>query len=240
MYHRVDEPGTARSKEAFYQHLDALRARYPIVVPGQALTARQSICLTFDDAYVDFFTVVYPYLKQHNLKAILAVPTAYIQNATTLALSERLKVPYPKGMEAPLYEQCVPLCTWEELKEMAQSGHVMMASHTHTHPHLGRDKADVAFELLTSKVLLESHLGQKIEHLVYPYGNFNKKVHNLARQHYRYIHRIGGALNWGWDHPEGLLYRIDAEPTWYENPASFDPLWLKAAGRYAWNRVRGK
>ena len=240
MYHRVNEPKTPRIQEAFYRHLTYLKANYPIVLPGEPLRAPLSICLTFDDAYVDFFDTVYPFLKAHNIRAILGVPTAYIQEDTSLPLAERLAVPYPQGMQAPVYQEKVPLCTWKELHTMASSGCVVMASHTHSHPHLSKEGVDVKKELVYSKQLLEERLETKVENLIYPYGNFNSRVHQKAQEEYPYIHRIGGAANKVWGHPRSLLYRVDAEPWWYDKTHfNQQDLW-RWIGRYAWNRIRGK
>ena len=64
---------------------------------------------------------------------LLAVPTLYIIESTNISDEERLSVPYFEAMKGDVYREKVPFCTWEELKEMVNSGHVELASHGHEH-----------------------------------------------------------------------------------------------------------
>lgn len=163
--------------------LDALFAhikKYPSVLPGDPLQKGLNVCLTFDDARTDFYTDVLPLLRKHKLKALLAVPTSFVGK--------------------PNY------CSWAMLKECVKSGHVAIASHSHTHPNMlnGYDES----ELLLSKKLLEENLGIPVDTFVYPYGRCNAAICADVARIYRYSMRIGSgyAKTWG-----PLMMRIPAD-----------------------------
>src|SRR5690242_10610776 len=115
------------------------------VLPGDPL-APPSVCLTFDDATEDFYRVVFPLLKELKARALLAVPAGLI--------------------DSPNY------CTWDQLKEIAQSGLVEVASHSMSHPNLILSQ-NLQTEIMGSKQLLEKKLGQTVRTFVYPFGKFN-------------------------------------------------------------------
>jgi peptidoglycan/xylan/chitin deacetylase (PgdA/CDA1 family) len=129
MFHRVNDVTLGYCPDVFAKYLHYLVRNFPIVVPGEKLpNAGIAICLTFDDAYYDFYHNVFPLLKKHQIKAVLAVPVKYIVDETSVANQTRLEVPYVQGMENPKYAQKIPFCTWNELREMSQSGLVEIAS----------------------------------------------------------------------------------------------------------------
>lgn len=237
MYHKVDDPVNQLPVDNFVKHLKSLAAQYPIVTPKDTLQPGLNICLTFDDAYCDFYYVVYPLLKALNITAILAVPTAYIQPSTSLSYEQRSQVPYPKGMDEKTCKQDVPFCTWEELKEMQASGHVIIASHSHTHASLKRQAP--AQEIVLSKQILEQQLQSKIDYFVYPFGDFGKKSHQLVRQHYQLGFRIGSATNKHFKPSSQMMYRVDADRFW-QSQTPIEPM-LKSYQRKYWlNRIRFK
>ena len=79
--------------------------------------------LTFDDGYEDFYTQVYPILRQYELPAMLFVTTGFVDEG----------IPYPM-ISNP--DSDVKRVTWAMLGEMAESGLVTLGAHTHTHPVL--------------------------------------------------------------------------------------------------------
>lgn len=239
MFHRVNDQTSTLSANQFSQYLAYLVKHFPIVVPGDPLPATPyAICLTFDDAYYDFYHHVYPLLKLHQIKALLAVPVKYIIEKTDLSSHSRLSIPYPQGMESPIYEQKVPFCTWQELREMAKSNRVLMASHGFAHANLADKKTNILEEIEYSKRKLEHELAIPIRHFVYPYGKMNLRVHKVVCQHYDYGIRIGSALNIGWEHRNHFIYRIDAEQLYTDNKPISKRLIFKSTVKYWANRIR--
>ena len=215
MYHRVTNSNFPNAEHNFRKHLCYLANHYPIVTPDEPLKKGQlSVCLTFDDAYFDFYHTVYPLLKELNIKAQLSVPTKFILNSTDLDAQLRLNVSYDQVMEGEVYKDKVPFCTWLELKEMVASGHVNVASHSHNHVDLTQNAHSLDEELIRSKRILETKLGTKVQTFVYPFGNLNREIHRKVLKHYTIVMRIGSALNFNWHNAQNITYRIDAEQFW--------------------------
>lgn len=242
MYHKIFEPTSPHFIEKFEAHLAYLTKHFPIVFPGDKLDPnRLNICLTFDDAYYDFYSHVFPLLQRYQAKAILAVPTKYILDSTEIDAQTRLAVPYPTGMDNTLYQSHAPFCTVEELKMMANSAHVKLASHSHSHLHLARElkcQQDFEREIILSKHILEHKTQSPVSSFVYPYGNFSRTLDKKIQEIYPHTFRIGSALNHSWKRP--LLYRIDATPFWQESRFLTDTELNRYTKQYYWNRLRLK
>lgn len=215
MYHQIINTPQPIPLHYFYEHLTQLAKHHPIVTPGDTLSQHQNpVCLTFDDAYFDFYHVVYPKLKALNIKAVLAVPVKYILDDTALAAESRLNVNFCEEMNNDIYKKQAPFCTWKELKEMADSGHVILASHSFNHLDLTDKQVDLDRELTQSKKMIEQKTDHPVDTFVYPYGTYNVEVNTRVLQDYDYCMRIGSALNHNWRNKNNVAYRIDAWHYW--------------------------
>jgi len=193
-------------------HFEYLRRRFDVVLPGEPLHPRRlSVCLSFDDAYADFYAHVFPLLEKFSLRAVLAVPTAFIIPQTSLPMEERLSVTQNEAMLGEVFRSKAPFCTWEELRQMVSSGRVQVASHSHRHPDLRRADVDAAFEVSHSKSLLEQNLGCRVSTFVYPFGAVNARAHHTVMRHYSFAMRVGSALNSGWYPHRQPLCRVEAD-----------------------------
>ncbi|MDX8431800.1 MAG: polysaccharide deacetylase family protein [Candidatus Algichlamydia australiensis] len=193
VFHRVGRGKWATELSILKRTLYHLK-RYPHVLPGEKLQRGCNICLTFDDATCDFYYFVYPLLKELNLRALLAVPTAYILEKSEVSWEERLDFQDPFCSKNHF-------CTAEELYEMEKSGHVQLASHTHTHPDLTK----LSNEKIEEELTLSAKLLRNPNTLIYPFGKMDRKVQRIAKKHYPYCMRLGGGTNFSWN---SLLYRI--------------------------------
>lgn len=240
MYHRVFNANFPIAEDALRSHLQRIKQAFHVVLPGQVLPQnRPAVCLTFDDAYADFYFKVFPLLQEFRMPAVLAVPTKFILPSTTVTPEQRMAVAYDDAMTAGIYQQQATMCTWQELQEMATSGLVSMASHSHSHVNITQtDNLD--YELQHSKQLLASHLQQEITTFVYPYGRMNRHVQHEVSRQYRYGMRIGSAVNYHWGHAGQSLYRIDAEHFWPQNRLLTRQELLKAKIKYLTNRLRSR
>ncbi len=239
MYHRVH--GRGITPHALRTHLSYIRDHHAVVLPGDPLPQGElSVCLSFDDATVDFYHELYPRLHELDMRALVALPTAFIQESTNLPMQTRLAAQDQAVMHGDYSTEGCPLCTWKELREMQASGRVHCASHSHNHANMGQAETDVETELSTSARLMEEQLGKKPDSFVYPYGATNRTVQQQVHRHYRYAMRIGSAMNRGWDDKGGLLYRVDAEDFWPQGKVwSFGDA-VKYRLKYFGNRLRGK
>jgi biofilm PGA synthesis lipoprotein PgaB len=141
----------------------------------------RAIMLTFDDAYKSFREFVYPMLKEYQIPCVLSVVSGWIDSRPENVRQE--------------------LMTWEELREVAGSGLVEIASHTHklhrgvVYNPQGNEAAATANrrynresgtyeteeefrrrlkkDLLASREALETRLGVEIRVLTWPYGKYS-------------------------------------------------------------------
>jgi len=94
---------------------DVLKARGG----GKPLPAK-AVLLSFDDGYRSFYTRVYPLLREFRYPAVLAVVGNWIERRASQPAR------YGEGRTAPP----ASFADWGEVREMAASGLVEIASHT--------------------------------------------------------------------------------------------------------------
>ncbi len=209
LYHRVNEGKYATSYKIMKRHLKFLSENHKIIVPGDPISFfKMDVCITFDDAYYDFYHYVFPLLKKYKIKAVLGVPVKFILEDTSIDPKIRLSVAYHDAMKGDTYKEKAPFCTWKEMKEMVDSGHVVIASHSYSHINLLQPDVDLDHEIIESKKILETKLQTKINTFIYPLGKFNEKIHARVKKHYRYAMRIGSTWNITWQNISKITYRI--------------------------------
>lgn len=236
MYHRARAGRLGNAPEMLDAHFAHLARHCACVLPGEPLaTERLNVCLTFDDGYFDFYAIVFPLLKKHGLRALLAVPPIVVREHADKSADVRLQAEADVNYIHPNYGG---FCTWAELREMAESGSVTIAAHGFTHCRLDRENVDLATEIETTQALLSTRLGQVVDSFVFPYGRFSGPALERVQRTYRYAFRIGGADNSGWD--DGLLYRVDADAMTSPTALLTPTRRLKYRARHAWNRLRGR
>lgn len=214
MYHHInsDDKALSNDPDTLRKHFTYIKENFNVVLPGAELSNKKpNICLTYDDAYYDFYHYVYPLLKELDLKAVLAVPVKFILEQTDLDAKTRMSLKHNDIYAGDNFQSYVPFCTYEELREMQNSGLVEIASHSYTHANLVEDEVDLAEEIGESKKVLEEHLGKAIETFVLPFGKYNDEVVELAKKHYPYVMRIGNGVNSDFSGINGLIYRVNGD-----------------------------
>jgi len=207
-YHRINSDKYSNSDKILEDHLSHIAKKYNVVLPDDKLNPfKLNICLSFDDAFYDFYKYVFPLLKKLKIKAILAVPIKYILDTTSIDEGSRLKVPYKDAMKNDTYKTKAPFCTWQEIKEMVDSKLVKIASHSYNHVNL-IESTNLDLEIVKSKEILEKKLQTEITTFVYPMGKFNEKIHKKVKEHYKYVMRLGSAINFSWQNISSITYRI--------------------------------
>lgn len=240
MYHKIFNPEEPNNIQIFKEHLNYLQHSYPIVVPGEPINKNTiNICLTFDDAYFDFYYYVFPVLQQQKIRAVLGVPVNLIQDHTNVTSQDRLAIPYPHGLNQH-YQTSTPLCTWDEIQTMIKSGYIMIASHGFNHIDLTAKNINLTQELHQSKIILEKKLQTTVNTIIYPFGKTSSAINKLAQQCYTFLIRIGTASNIDWHTRNGLLYRIDADKLWQQNKTITPGLIRKIQLKYWLNYLRNK
>ncbi|MBR3632692.1 MAG: polysaccharide deacetylase family protein [Elusimicrobiaceae bacterium] len=121
---------------------------------------QKPVLFTFDDGYANNFTHLFPLLQKHRIPAIIFLITDLI------------------GKD-PLY------ITWDQARQMQQSGLVEFGSHTASHARLRQlSDEEILKELQESKKKIERELGVACRAFCYPFGSggFDKRVRPLIFQ----------------------------------------------------------
>ncbi len=234
MYHRARAGADGNAPGRLDAHFAYVARRHHCVLPGEPLVrGRLNVCLTFDDAFCDFYHVVFPLLRKHSLRALLAVSPGFVVDKPALSLAQRLSLDTRTAHQRPVLGG---ICTWGELRELTASGNVSIAAHGLSHVRLDDATVDLEEEILAPRTLLQARLHAPVDSFVFPYGRFSGPALALVRQHYRHAFRIGGATNYSWRPP--VLYRVAADnlPTPIA-PFTTGRLALGHA-RHWWNRLR--
>ncbi|OGX41700.1 MAG: hypothetical protein A3C53_04875 [Omnitrophica WOR_2 bacterium RIFCSPHIGHO2_02_FULL_68_15] len=168
-YHRVGEARPDHvptvSAEAFERQLATLeRHRVRVLSLDEAVAAlergdpppRRSAVVTFDDGYVETYTVAWPILRRFGFPAAVFV------------------TPGEVGLPG--------FATWDQLVEMSRDA-ITIGSHTMHHSYLPLVSEDrLPEELIRSKAVIEERLGRPIRYLSYPIGGYTPQAQALAQQ----------------------------------------------------------
>lgn len=173
LYHYIeyvkDDPGRQKlttPPHVLTAQIETLKdAGYTFITPddlmndlsGNITLPDKLIILTFDDGYMDFYTDVFPILKQEKAKAI-----AYI---------------VPDLLNRPNY-----MFTFQ-VKEIAKSLLVEIGSHTMNHAWLkGVSKETAKYEIEQSRKTLQDMVAFPVNSFAYPYGALDQQAINLVRE----------------------------------------------------------
>lgn len=207
MYHHVNSDRCSNDLDIFEKHIKYISENYNTLFPTSEKLSGKNACLVFDDAYADFYFLIFPILKKYNVKALLAVPSKYILNSCDLDKDFRMS--FEHNDEFKNYKNGT-FCTFEEMKEMIDSGLVQIVSHSHTHTNLLED-VNLEEELVLSKKILEDKLNISVETFVYPYGKYDDLIAQKTHETYKYSFRIGNAIHKDFSGIKGVNYRVDAD-----------------------------
>ncbi|GEM_PF-3153973 len=171
---------------------------------GRKDLPEKSVLLTFDDGYTSFYNRIFPLLKEYGYHAVYALVGKWqetpLDNNFTYGTT-----PKPRSM----------LLRWKQVKEMADSGFVEIASHGYDahygvvsnpqgntrpfyntliyDPKSGKyEKEDEYIKRVESDIKRSSdtifkYIGKRPRILVWPYGAYNQTVVDLAKKYGMYI-----------------------------------------------------
>lgn len=139
-------------------HPITMQELYDYVTKGEKLPSKP-VCITFDDGYLDSYTIVYPMMKEFGYFWTLFLITDDVGKS---------------------YNRM----TWEQLKEMADSGAVTIANHTLSHPKLHNlpTRAEKENEIIGANKALKYHLGIDNLWFAYPYGDYDDEVIDICKK----------------------------------------------------------
>ena len=171
---------------------------------GEKQLPENAVLLTFDDGYVSFYTRIYPLLKLYNYPAVYALVGKWQETPPdqTFLYGNAKK---PRKM----------LLSWEEIKEMMDSGLIEFASHTYDSHHgiLGNPQGNMQPAITTVKYdpdtrsyestrayiqriendlkkssdIIYQHTGVRPRAIAWPYGAYNGIAQAIAKKYGMFI-----------------------------------------------------
>lgn len=148
LYHQVNDLSSVTPK-LFEEHLKIIKKMgmetLTISEFGERKKSTKTMLITFDDGYYDNYKIVFPLLKKYNMKATIFLNTLFIDDTTTG--ERKIKISKTANYEAVLnYKKngngkTLQYMTWQEIKEMKESGLIEFQAHSHKHsPIFSSDK----------------------------------------------------------------------------------------------------
>ncbi len=204
MYHHVNPAGdfiTVRPA-VFGRHLEYLQRRgYTAIdtselagiMAGTEKPPRRPIMITFDDGWLDNWVFAFPVLKRLGMKAVIFVVTGHVaETGRRMRADEGDVQPLPEHREALRSIEggsgSDVMLTWDEIREMQNSGLIDFQSHTHSHRRWDRlyeDRSEriavLQDELRLSRRILEERLGAPCRALCWPWGRHDDEYVTAAK-----------------------------------------------------------
>ncbi len=181
---------------------------------GRQTLPDKAVLLTFDDGYESFYSRVLPILKAFQFPAVLALTGAWLEGGAGTTHSytpDNIKVTQPSGGTVQFGDKRVKrdvFLTWDQVREIASSGLVEIASHSYAHHHgtvanpQGNSEPDVTtrrFDPATGRYesavsqrqgleadsarmaqKIENETGKRPRVMVWPYGEHNELAISVA------------------------------------------------------------
>lgn len=136
------------------------------------------IMITFDDGYRNFYQYAYPILKQQQIKATMALIVRRINQPTTKE---------------------IPKLTWDQIKEMYESGYIDFQSHSYDMHHwptafeatkrlgclkqcnesLEDYQTNIKKDYLRSKYEIEDKIHNHVMSYFFPYGKYSIETNSI-------------------------------------------------------------
>ncbi len=178
VYHRFSATGDAMTVRTalFAAHLEYLRAHGYVVIPLRSLVEylqgsgpalpEHAVVITADDGNESVFTDMFPLIKRYQVPVTLFI--------------------YPSAISNADYAM-----TWDQLRQMRDSGLVDIQSHTYWHPNFRVEKKRlsasvyenlVRVQLARAKEVLERELGRRVDMLAWPFGIYDDELIRRAKE----------------------------------------------------------
>ncbi|MEF3281019.1 MAG: polysaccharide deacetylase family protein [Elusimicrobiota bacterium] len=144
-----------------------------------AINVSKPVVITFDDGYYDNYAFAYPILRKFNFKGTIFVITSRIKD------KRECKVDF-ENESYNNKNNPDNFITWEEAKEMVESGVIDIQSHTHLHYRDGKSwekvaDMDIKQDLILSKKMIESKTKKTCDFICWPWGRYDEYMIEMAK-----------------------------------------------------------
>jgi peptidoglycan/xylan/chitin deacetylase (PgdA/CDA1 family) len=197
LYHKIAKLPEPRDDlwnvppELFRKHMDYIAKKgFNVISLHQVMSCikegqefpEKSLVITFDDGYESIYRNAYPLFKKYKFPAAIFLACDSIDSWRTFYRDEALLKKRPEIADE------VKFLSWEQIREMHESGLITIGSHTMSHPRLGTlPKEQIEYEVGQSKRVIEEKLNDKISFFAYPfglkhYGDISNKTTEVLRK----------------------------------------------------------
>lgn len=226
-YHSIDDSGSIISipPQVFRQQMQTIKDlgfktlslnQFSHLLRTRNRIEPNTVVLTFDDGFANFYTKAFPTLHELGLSATVFLVTDHCGGYNDWA-GNPPRLPRSKVL------------SWEQIRELSDAG-IEFGSHTLSHPDLCSLPLETArTEIVQSKKVIENSTGRSVESFAYPFGHINSAVRQLAREVY------GSACStvMGKVTSKSDLHALERVDTYYlSNPRTFNLLPTRAMDRY--------
>ncbi len=144
------------------------------------------VVITFDDGYLDNYEDAFPILQKYRMKATIFPVTDYLGH-------------FPNYL------------TWDQAKEMQDSGLIQFGSHTMSHSNLTeiKSRTEIRHQLYDSSLAVQWFLKQTPAVLAYPCGAYTQETAELAENA---GYRAAVTVNYGWASPNESRFALSRVP----------------------------
>lgn len=209
IYHRVGGGTTNEldlDVDAFARHLDLLASHRVLSLDAaldrlEAGDARPSFVLTFDDGFADVYENAWPLIRERRLPFTIYLAAGFVGRTMVWEGATAQGEP---GLGL----------TWDQLREMVDSGLCTVGNHTFHH---ARPEALTAAELDACTAAIERELGVTPRHFTYPWGVPVPAMEDALRARFRSAST--GVL--GRNMPGADLMRLRRVPVRRTDPDAF-------------------
>lgn len=228
MYHSISpearkENRLSVSVKVFESQMHFLKERNYNVLPLEELAGLikekkkippRAVAITFDDGYKNNYTYAFPILKKYNLPATIFI----IINEVGRQQNDRL--------------------SWEEIKDMRDSGLISVGSHAlGPEPLINiKSEGEIRKQIFESKKALEKKLGNPVFVFSYPEGRFNDKITQLVKDA---GYKFAVATNPGKKIRDTDIYALKRLRV-SENTGNLFTFWIQTSGFYNFIRENRK
>lgn len=178
------------------------------LVHSKSMLPQKQVNISFDDGFADVYENAFPIFKRYTIPFTIYLTTGFPNQEADLwwlqmehlgftpaefeslnkkiyasdkPMAEEMHQLTSTSMDAELTRRYA--LSWEQLREMVDSGLCTIGSHTCSHPGLTRISAnEVLRELTESKRIIETRLHTEVQHFSYPHSMQNEVISQLVQQ----------------------------------------------------------
>lgn len=176
-YHSLDTTGSVISMapEVFREQMAWLaESGVQVVSLDRVREAQDSVALTFDDGFRNFFDHAMPVLECYRFPATVFAVSDFCGGRNDWPSQ-------PRNTGIPILD----LMRWDELEQIARAG-ISVGCHTATHPKLSSvSDEQLERELSGSRSTIQQRIGAAVDTFAYPYGDANPHLRHAVSRHFR-------------------------------------------------------